>query len=352
VDRTGGFHQWGKLTHLKGARTMSKSIANVVPSPHTITMYATRWCGDCRRAKRWFERRGIAYVYIDIDRDDQAAALVISINQGMRSVPTILFPDGSVLVEPTSRELEAASWFHRPLPRDAEEQKNTVLTTSSAVPFAPGAQEICHPRFAAWYNRSMERPFLRRLLDPLRRELVGQAHGLVLEVGAGGGQNFSLYDPDRITRVEAVEPDEAMLSEARRKLPVASVPIELTRASVEHLPFPDAHFEGVVVTFVFCSVDDPLYGLREIWRVLKLGGDLLLLEHVRAQGKMAAWMQKTLRPLTTRCLGNCHWDRPTLQMVAETGFHTVHVRHLGGGLQPLLLLRAIRPVANEENYDD
>lgn len=62
---------------------------------------------------------------------------------------------------------------------------------------------------------------MRRLFDPLRQELVRQAHGLVLEVGAGGGQNFSLYDPTHVTRVEAVEPDEAMLRKARRKLPVA-----------------------------------------------------------------------------------------------------------------------------------
>jgi mycoredoxin len=70
-------------------------------------MYATRWCGDCRRARRWFDAHGIAYDVIDIDRDDQAAAYVTRVNGGMRSVPTIVFPDGSVLVEPTSRELAA-----------------------------------------------------------------------------------------------------------------------------------------------------------------------------------------------------------------------------------------------------
>ena len=209
---------------------------------------------------------------------------------------------------------------------------------------ASGTQEIFHPRFAAFYNRLMERPLVRRLFDPLRREMVGQAHGLVLEVGAGGGQNFSLYNPTRVTRVEAVEPDEAMLSEARRKLPAASIAIKLTHASVEHLPFPDAHFESVVVTLVFCSVGDPVRGLREIWRVLKPGGDLLLLEHVRAQGKIAAWVQHALVPLTTRCIGNCHWDRATQQMVLETGFQATSVRQMGGGLQPLLLLHAIRPL--------
>ncbi len=88
------------------------------------------------------------------------------------------------------------------------------------------------------------------MFDPLRRETAGQAHGTVLEVGAGGGQNFPFYDPTRVVRVEAVEPDEAMLVEARRALSAAPVPITLTRAPVEALPFPDAHFESAVVTLV------------------------------------------------------------------------------------------------------
>ena len=72
-----------------------------------IVMYATRWCGDCRMAKRWFDSHGIAYDYIDIEQDEQAAEYVVQVNGGSRSVPTIVFPDGSVLVEPSARELSA-----------------------------------------------------------------------------------------------------------------------------------------------------------------------------------------------------------------------------------------------------
>ncbi len=71
----------------------------------TVKMYATTWCGDCRMAKRWFDAHGIPYEYINIDEDDKAAEYVLRVNRGMRSVPTIVFPDGSVLVEPTPREL-------------------------------------------------------------------------------------------------------------------------------------------------------------------------------------------------------------------------------------------------------
>lgn len=76
-------------------------------SDQQIKMYATTWCGDCRMAKRWFDSHGISYEYINIDEDDAAAAYVLKINCGMRSVPTIVFPDGSVLVEPSPRELAA-----------------------------------------------------------------------------------------------------------------------------------------------------------------------------------------------------------------------------------------------------
>jgi len=71
----------------------------------TIKLYATTWCGDCRMAKRWFDSHGIPYEYINIEEDDKAADYVVRVNRGMRSVPTIVFPDGSILVEPTAREL-------------------------------------------------------------------------------------------------------------------------------------------------------------------------------------------------------------------------------------------------------
>jgi SAM-dependent methyltransferase len=209
-------------------------------------------------------------------------------------------------------------------------------------------QEISSPRFAAFYNWLMGRPLVRRMFDPLRREIVGQAQGIVLEVGAGGGQNFPFYDPARVERVEAVEPDEAMLVEARRRLVAAPVPITLTRAPVEALPFPDAHFDSAVATLVLCSVQDPERGLREIWRVLKPGGTLLLLEHVRAQGRVTAWVQDALVPLSTRCMGNCHWNRDTGAMVGRAGFRATPVRQLSGGLQPMLLLHATRSQAQEE----
>lgn len=76
-------------------------------STRSIVMYSTRWCGDCRRARRVFDAMGVAYQEIDVERDHDAAQRVRELNRGMQSVPTIVFPDGSILVEPSNRELEA-----------------------------------------------------------------------------------------------------------------------------------------------------------------------------------------------------------------------------------------------------
>ena len=86
---------------------MQESLTHPGTKQETIKMYVTSWCGDCRMARRWFDTRGIPYEYINIEEDESAADYVLRVNGGMRSVPTIVFPDGSILVEPSPRELAA-----------------------------------------------------------------------------------------------------------------------------------------------------------------------------------------------------------------------------------------------------
>ena len=205
------------------------------------------------------------------------------------------------------------------------------------------SSQIFHPRFAAFYERYARLGTERRLTDPLRQETAGQAYGTVLEVGAGTGLNFSWYRPEQVERVEAIEPDAAMLAYARERVRQAAVPISLTQASVESLPFADATFDSVVVTLVFCSVGDPAQGMQEIKRVLKPQGTLFLFEHVRSQSACIAHLQDALVPVTTRLFGNCHWNRDTARTVQEAGFAITHVRRLKGGLDPHIVVQALRP---------
>jgi mycoredoxin len=86
---------------------VTESIINMQKNENKITMYATTWCGDCRFAKRWLDTHGIAYNYINIEENEQAASYVAEVNNGAHSVPTIIFPDGSILVEPNARQLAA-----------------------------------------------------------------------------------------------------------------------------------------------------------------------------------------------------------------------------------------------------
>jgi ubiquinone/menaquinone biosynthesis C-methylase UbiE len=179
-------------------------------------------------------------------------------------------------------------------------------------------------------------------MEPLRKEIIGQAQGLVLEIGAGNGLNFAFYDPAQVQRVEAIEPDTAMLRYARERVKTARVPITLTQVPVEALPFADEIFDSAVATLVFCSVTDPAHGLSEIRRVLKPGGTLLLVEHVRAEGAIASRIQDIITPLTKLMAGNCHWNRNTGRTVADAGFAIQDRRDLEGVLQPMIILRACR----------
>ncbi|KAF0111504.1 MAG: hypothetical protein FD147_855 [Chloroflexi bacterium] len=79
----------------------------MVKAIEIIKVYGTTWCGDSRRARQFFEENKIEYTWIDIDRDQDAGKYVESVNNGYRSVPTILFPDGSLLVEPSLFQLKS-----------------------------------------------------------------------------------------------------------------------------------------------------------------------------------------------------------------------------------------------------
>lgn len=156
-----------------------------------------------------------------------------------------------------------------------------------------------------------------------RHELVSELEGAVLEVGAGTGLNFPHYE--RASRVIAVEPDSSMAGRLRKRAPEAAIPVEVLTGSAESLPFEDGTFDTAVITFVLCSVDSPQAALAEVRRVLKPGGRLVLLEHVRGEGRLARW-QDRLTPLHRKVAGNCRLNRKTKDEVAAAGFDVTDLR--------------------------
>ncbi|GEL69243.1 class I SAM-dependent methyltransferase [Myxococcus virescens] len=171
-------------------------------------------------------------------------------------------------------------------------------------------------------------------LTAARRKLVRGLSGHVLEVGTGTGLALPGY-PDTVTAVTAIDVDEAALARAQRRRPDA----RLLYASVESLPFPAASFDAVVSSLVFCSVEAPARALAEIFRVLRPGGALRMLEHVRAPSPALATVQDLLTPAWMRVSGGCRLDRETFDLVRRAGFDIERRVQRLQGVSELILAR-------------
>jgi ubiquinone/menaquinone biosynthesis C-methylase UbiE len=156
-----------------------------------------------------------------------------------------------------------------------------------------------------------------------RRQLIARAHGKVLEVGIGTGANLDLY-PAGIDLV-GIDVSPRMLAKARRRASRLGANVALREADIERLPFPDATFDTVVATCVFCSVADPARGLDEVRRILKAGGSALLLEHVRPENPVMGRLADLISPLVKRLVGP-ELNRNTEETVARSGLRVLEVR--------------------------
>jgi ubiquinone/menaquinone biosynthesis C-methylase UbiE len=155
----------------------------------------------------------------------------------------------------------------------------------------------------------------RRVFGEARKRLLTEARGRVLEVGAGTGVNFPLY---RNATVVTLDPELGMLSQSYRRSP--EVPLVRLAAMAEELPFPDGSFDAVVATLVFCTIPDPVEAMREVRRVLRAGGKLLLLEHVRSTSGLVGLIQDVMTPLQKAVAAGCHLNRRTRSLVEDVGF--------------------------------
>ena len=157
-----------------------------------------------------------------------------------------------------------------------------------------------------------------------RRKLVlPRAEGHVLELGAGGGANFALYDPRRVTRVEGVDPSPGLLDRARDAAKAEGLEFDIKEGVAEALPWPDESFDSVVVTFTLCSVQDQGRSLAEARRVLRPGGKLLFLEHGASPDPGTAKWQRRIEPVWKRIAGGCHLTRPITSAITAAGFEIV-----------------------------
>jgi ubiquinone/menaquinone biosynthesis C-methylase UbiE len=171
--------------------------------------------------------------------------------------------------------------------------------------------------YAAFYDR-MTRQSDDAGLREVRHGLLAAATGAVLELGAGTGLNLVHYDGG-IDSLVLTEPEPAMLRRLQRKVSEAKPLAKVLRAPAEDLPFEDDTFDTVVATLVLCGVDDQERALREARRVLRPGGRMLFMEHVRSDDPAYARLQDRMNWLN-RLVVHCDCNRPTLTTIERTGF--------------------------------
>jgi SAM-dependent methyltransferase len=185
-----------------------------------------------------------------------------------------------------------------------------------------------HRIFAAIYDRLLadsEKGGLREM----RAQLLRDATGRTLELGAGTGHNLPHYGTS-VTELVLTEPDRFMASRLRKHLaaePPEPTSVQVIDAPAEHLPFEDGSFDTLVATLVLCTVEDPAHAVAEARRVLRPGGTLLYLEHVRSPDseRLARWQDRVERPWGWFA-GGCHPNRATGDMLPAAGFEVDRVK--------------------------
>ncbi|HHI81479.1 MAG TPA: class I SAM-dependent methyltransferase [Planctomycetes bacterium] len=153
-----------------------------------------------------------------------------------------------------------------------------------------------------------------------RKKVVPQARGRVLEVGMGSGHNLPFYDPQKVTRLFALEPSRGMRKKARRALSEAPVPVEVLDLPGEEIPLPDHSVDTVILTYTLCTIPDWRQALTQMRRVLAPGGTLLFAEHGRSPDPRVARLQTRLQPIWGPISGGCHLGRDIPKLLNEGGF--------------------------------
>lgn len=171
-------------------------------------------------------------------------------------------------------------------------------------------------------------PLESLVFKKLRQDLIGNANGKILEVGAGTGVNFQYYKEG--LSVIAIEPDMEMrqiaLNRANKYI------FDIRDGDGQKLDFANESFDTVVATLVFCSIPNPEAAFREVYRVLKPGGRFLLMEHVRKNTLITGYLLDFATPCWCQMAGGCHLNREHDKMIDIVGFKVIKKTMLWSGL--------------------
>jgi ubiquinone/menaquinone biosynthesis C-methylase UbiE len=183
-----------------------------------------------------------------------------------------------------------------------------------------------HPIFAAAYDRfgGVGEAFLREHRQYLARDLEGS----VLDLGAGTGDMFPYFaraaNGDREVAFRGIEPDPHMKRRAERAASEHSLDVDLRLARAESLPYPDESIDTVIASLVFCTISDPECAFTEVTRVLRPGGELRFLEHVRSDGLLGR-VQDLLAPAWRTLAAGCRLDGEFGDVLARSPLETIEI---------------------------
>ena len=188
---------------------------------------------------------------------------------------------------------------------------------------------IFEPRPAGWWDRVMVPKLIgtccaQPQVMKARSRIVPQASGDVLELGCGGGINMEFFDPTKISSFSGLDPSPALLDRSREAAQAKGMAADIRAGVGEAIPFDNAQFDTVLVTFTLCSVDDQAQVLSEMRRVLKPGGKALFLEHGGAPDAGVQKWQRVIEPVWKRIGGGCHLTRAITGAYEAAGFQIAH----------------------------
>jgi len=184
-----------------------------------------------------------------------------------------------------------------------------------------------YQRIAPFYD--LMEIFSEKRYLPWRQRLWSMVEGPdILEVGIGTGKNIPLYQKG--ATIEAIDLTQGMVIRAIKLATELNATVNIRIGDVQILDFPNAFFDTIVATFVFCSVPDPILGLKELKRVIKPGGQVLLLEHVRSTNVILGPLMDILNPFIVRLTG-ANINRTTVENVRKAGFNIEKDEKLGSG---------------------
>jgi ubiquinone/menaquinone biosynthesis C-methylase UbiE len=194
------------------------------------------------------------------------------------------------------------------------------------------------------YDRQMN--FFDRVLFADGREWAcSHAEGDVLEIAVGTGRNLVHYPAS--TKLLGIELSREMLSRARQRLTEVQLDAELREGDAQALDFPDESFDTVIITLALCTIPDDHAAVREAHRVLRPGGKLVLLEHVRSPRLPVRAVQRLLNPLSVRFEAD-HLLRDPLDYLADEGFEVESATRLKWGIVERVVARKPRPSQDRE----